>query len=112
MIHRLVALTFLPNPNRLPQVNHKDENKENNSVENLEWCDAKYNSNYGTRNARVAEKHSKPVSQYSLDGDWIATYKSMLEAERITGIQSSSISKCCKGELKKTGGYHWQYAEE
>lgn len=111
-IHRLVALTFIPNPDGLPQVNHKDENKQNNCVENLEWISAKDNTNYGTRNARVSEKLSKPVCQYSLNGEWIATYKSMREAEQITGIPNGRICRCCKGELKKTGGYRWKYLDE
>ena len=56
-IHRLVAIAFIPNPNDLPQVNHKDENKLNNNVDNLEWCSSKYNANYGTRIKRITEKN-------------------------------------------------------
>ena len=63
-IHRLVADTFLENPYNLPQINHKDENKENNCVLNLEYCDSKYNNNYGTRNKRVSETMKKKKYQY------------------------------------------------
>ena len=55
-IHRLVAETFIPNPENLHQINHKDENKQNNCVDNLEWCSAKYNSNYGHRNEKISKK--------------------------------------------------------
>lgn len=63
-IHRLVAEAFLENPYNLPQINHKDENKENNCVLNLEYCDSKYNNNYGTRNIRVSETMKKKKYQY------------------------------------------------
>lgn len=109
LIHRLVASAFLPNPQNFPCINHKDEDKTNNAVDNLEWCDHQYNCNYGTRNERVAEKKSKPVIQYDLLGNFIEEYKSTHEAERKTRIDNNCISRCCNGKYKTAGGFVWRY---
>ena len=112
LVHRLVALAFIPNPSGLPCVNHKDENKANCSVENLEWCSYQYNNHYGkapTMMATTARK--RPVVQYDKDGNYIADYESASEAERATGIRSGNISKCCLGRkcYKSAGGYIWKF---
>ena len=108
--HKLIATTFKPNPNNLPQVNHKDENKQNNKVDNLEWCNNIYNSNYGSRNKRIASKNSIPVIQ--CDGDVIINeFKSIREAGKITGIQETHIKDVCKGFRKTAGKYIWKYKE-
>lgn len=118
-VHRLVADTFIPNPNGLACVNHKDEDKLNNRAENLEWCTHKYNSNYGTAIARrvqhqdwksIAEKQSTPVNQYDLNGNLIRTWESMSECEREAGFKIVGISKCCSGKLKTYRGYKWKKA--
>ena len=106
-IHRLVAQAFIPNPKGLPQVNHIDEDKSNNYVENLEWCDAKYNMNYGTRTERAAKKLSKPVYCIELD----RVFDGSRQAARELDLHNSNIISCCKGRYKTTGGYHWKYAE-
>lgn len=113
-VHRMVAQAFIPNPDNLPQVNHKDENKTNNWVTNLEWCTAKYNINYGTSLKRMSDKLrngclAKPVYQYSLDLKFIAKYPSVQEVSRILGINTSHISEVCNGKLNKTQGFIWSY---
>ena len=105
-IHRLIAENFIPNPNNYPCINHKDENKLNNSISNLEWCTFKYNVNYGTAMQRRIEKQSKSVIQYDLQGNKIAEYKSIKDAAIATGINKTRIAYCCKQEV---GGFIWKY---
>lgn len=100
-IHRLVAQTFIENPNNLPQINHKDEDKTNNHITNLEFCDRKYNCNYGTRN----EKLSKQVICLETG----VVYPSTMEVQRQLGFTHSTISKCCTGKYKQAYGFHWKY---
>ena len=107
-IHRLVAMTYIPNPENLPQVNHKDENKENNCLQNLEWCDASYNTNYGTRNEKVANKLKKPILQYTLDGELVREWPSATDVgQEVKG----NIRHCLRGEQKTAYNYIWKYKE-
>lgn len=108
-IHRLVAEAFIPNPDNLSQVNHKDENVKNNKVDNLEWCTAQYNSNYGNRNNKILKHIKKPILQYNLDGKFIKEYESITQANKETHIPISSISACCVGQRKKTNGYIFKF---
>lgn len=110
MIHRLVAEAFIPNWFDDPCVNHIDENKENNNVENLEWCDTKHNDNHGTRNIRISEKLSKPVLQYTKGGELVREWNSITEAER-NGFSSGDIWSCCNGRYKSHKGFIWKYKE-
>ena len=107
-VHRLVAEAYIPNPENLPQINHKDENKTNNCLQNLEWCDSKYNNNYGTRNEKVSNSHKIPIIQYSLDGEFIREWQSATDV----GIEvQSHICDCAKGRKKSAYGYLWKYKD-
>ena len=89
-VHRLVAQCFIPNPNNLPQVNHKDENKKNNSVKNLEWCTALYNVQYSASRRRHkiqrGSKLKRLILQFDRSGKFISKFNSIYDAERKTGL--------------------------
>lgn len=111
-VHRLVAKAFIPNPNNLPQVNHKDENKLNNNMQNLEWCNALYNNIYGTRIERVRNKTGKKIIQYDLNGNFIQEFNSLSDIKRKLNYNMTSISNCCKNRTKKSHGYIWKFKSE
>jgi len=107
-IHRLVAKTFISNPNNLPCVNHKDENKLNNCVDNLEWCTWQYNSNYGTAKIRWANKNKRRVACYTLSGEFVKEYDGIIDSER-DGFKHSTVSAVCKGKRNQHHGYKFAY---
>lgn len=112
-VHRLVAEAFLPNWFDEHEVNHRDEQKTNNNIYNLEWCDHKYNSNYGTRIIRITEKNtngkcSKTILQLTKNGELVREWTSINEANR-NGFDQSNICNCCQGKRKTHKGYIWRY---
>ncbi len=113
-VHRLVAETFIPNLNNYLEVNHKDENTSNPKIDNLEWCTASYNKNYGTRNSRCRLKtindinRSKKVYQYDLEGKFIKVWPSTKECGR-NGFIAKHVSSCCLGNRKTHKGFIWSY---
>ena len=135
-VHRLVAIVFLPNPNDLSQVNHKDENPSNNNVNNLEWCTIAYNNTYGTRNERASEskrgKHrseetkkkisesikggnnpnAKSILMYDKEGNFIKRFDCVADANEYFGKARNfgSISDCLTGKQKTAYGYVFKYA--
>ena len=107
-VHRLVAIHFINNPQQLPYVNHKDENKSNNSVDNLEWCTASYNVNYGTRTIRMAQTRGHSIKAFK-NGILVGSFYSENKCARELNIDPSHVSKAVRGLLKTTGGYTFEY---
>ena len=116
-IHKLVAETFLNNPNNYKYVNHKDENKENNYVDNLEWCTAQYNITYNNLHIKNGlknrnNKYSKKILQLDNNNKIINVFPSISEASRQLKVSYQAISDCLRGIQQHSAGYKWKYVDE
>lgn len=111
LVHRLVAQTFIPNPDNLEAVNHKDENRLNNHADNLEWCTMAYNNAYGTATIRSSITKGQKIQQFTINGVLLATYESIHIASMITGIEKHTIKDCCSGSCQFGKGYIWRYVD-
>lgn len=105
LVHRLVAITFIPNPSNLPYVNHIDECSVHNSVDNLEWVSPKENSNHGTRNERIIRDRRYPVNLYYVNGELYKQCESIHEAGRFLGVSEAAVRKAIKNKSRTKGFY-------
>ena len=109
-VYRLIAEAFIPNPNGYKEVNHKDENPANSSIDNLEWCNHLYNMNYGTRTERASLSKNKGVGMYHPDTDVLMmAFVSVKEASDYMDVSKSSISNSCRNKQDKVKGYKFKF---
>lgn len=113
-VHRLVAEAFIPNPDNLPCINHKDENKYHNNVENLEWCTIEYNNNYGTARERGCTKTKKVVLKFDLDGVLLKKYEGLGIASKEENVSKGNLENVCthRNGKQTINGFIYMYEED
>lgn len=121
LVHKLVAMMFIPNPHNKPQINHINGRKNDNRVDNLEWVTPSENVIHAYKTGllniddivkhcrKLGEKSAKKVNQYNLQGEYVKTWDSISEAHRSLKVDCSSISRCCRNKQQSAGGYKWAY---
>lgn len=124
LIHRLIAKTFLPNPDNKPCIDHINTNRSDNRVNNLRWATYKDNSNNPITKEKMSVNNGnlgkfgklnpnhKPILQFDLNGNFIRRWESAMDIERELNISHSQIAACCRGKIKTSYGYKWGYVEE
>ena len=116
-VHRLVALAFVPNSNGYKYINHKDEDKSNNDVSNLEWCTAKYNCNYGNHTKKLKKSYilngnNRPIDVYDMKGTFLKTFDCSNDVCRELNIGRRSLYSVCHGVVKSSKGYRFAFHGE
>lgn len=110
-VHRIVANAFIPNPNGYTEVNHKDYNKKNNCVDNLEWVSSSQNKQHSYLKQENKKSRGKAVNQYTKEGIFLKTFDSVSDAAKELGCCVAAISNCCLGRMKTSQGFRWSFVE-